>query len=378
MKTEQLHWTSEESDWGDTTLIDAQIVFCFGSNKALESSDCYAVLKERYGKAYVVGCSTAGEIIGTEVHDDSVVATALQFASTRVLGHTLTLQDNLTSLQAGRKLAGDLDQERLVHVLVLCDGLVSNGSDLARGMAEVLPDAVAVTGGLAGDGANFERTHVVADAKPAEKTVVVIGFYGDDLTVGYGSLGGWDTFGPERVVTRAEGNVLYELDGKSALQLYKEYLGEHADGLPATGLLFPLSVRVGDDEKGLVRTILAIDEKAQSMTFAGDIPVGSCARLMSANFSRLVDGASGAASAAQENLSSDADVALLISCVGRKMVLKQRIEEEVEAVQEVVGSGATLMGFYSYGEIAPFVKNSKCELHNQTMTITTFSERTKG
>jgi hypothetical protein len=199
--------------------------------------------------------------------------------------------------------------------------------------------------------------------------------YGSRLKVGFASLGGWDPFGTERLITRSRGNVLYEMDGRSALGLYRKYLGEHADGLPATGLLFPLSVRTRAADTPVVRTILSIDEKDQSLTFAGDVPEGSYARLMKANFDRLIDGAVGAARTSyQAGGSTTPDLALLISCVGRKLLLKQRIEEEVEGVRDVLGGSAVLTGFYSYGEISPFTPGAKCELHNQTMTITTLSE----
>jgi hypothetical protein len=205
--------------------------------------------------------------------------------------------------------------------------------------------------------------------------VSAVGFVGERLHIGYGSVGGWDPFGPERIVTRAEGNVLYELDGQSALALYRKYLGEQAGDLPASGLLFPLSIRADRSSRGIVRTILAISDTDQSMTFAGDIPNGSLAQLMRANFDRLVEGASGAA---RISVNPPGDrgpkLAMLISCVGRKMVLKQRVEEEVEAVQDIVGPDTVLTGFYSYGEIAPFSPTARCELHNQTMTITTWSE----
>jgi len=195
------------------------------------------------------------------------------------------------------------------------------------------------------------------------------------LRVGFGSLGGWDPFGPERRVTRSEGNILYELDGSPALDLYEQYLGEHAAGLPASGLLFPLTVRQHREEQGVVRTILAVNQATRSLTFAGDVPNGYYARLMRANFDRLLDGATGAAQTCFEAIGSRTpDVAILISCVGRKLVLKQRIEEEVESVQRVLGSEAVLTGFYSYGEISPFAPSARCELHNQTMTITTLSE----
>ena len=264
----------------------------------------------------------------------------------------------------------------MTHVFVCSDGTKVNGSELVRGMLRHLPADVVVTGGLAGDGERFEQTLVFADGQPAVGRIAALGFYGTRLKVGYGSLGGWDPFGPERIITRSSGNVLYELDRQPALALYKRYLGEHAAGLPATGLLFPLSVRAKGGRSELVRTILAVDEAAQSMTFAGDMPEGAYARLMKANFDRLVEGAHGAAAKSYETIGfSSPDLAVLISCVGRKLVLKQRIEEELEAVRDVLGEQAVLTGFYSYGEICPAAPNANCELHNQTMTITTFSER---
>jgi hypothetical protein len=251
-----------------------------------------------------------------------------------------------------------------------------NGSDLVKGLISHLPPQVSLTGGLSGDGERFKETLVLWDDPPERDAIAALGLYGGHLRVGYGSLGGWDSFGPERLITRSKANVLYELDGKSALALYKKYLGEHAKELPAAGLLFPLSLRTKEGETGVVRTILGIDEKEQSMVFAGNVPQGAYARLMKANFDRLIDGSIGAARTSYEAIGSSCpDLAILISCVGRKLVLKQRIEEEVEGVREVMGAQTILAGFYSYGEISPFIPGAKCELHNQTMTVTTFSEK---
>ena len=111
------------------------------------------------------------------------------------------------------------------------------------------------------------------------------------------------------------------------------------------------------------------------MTFAGDIPEGSYARLMKANFDRLIDGAAEAAKMSLDILGSfKPELVILISCVGRKLILKQRIEEEIEGVRDVLGNDACYTGFYSYGEISPSAGGAKCELHNQTMTITAFAE----
>jgi hypothetical protein len=350
-------------------------VLVFGATPILKEPRLLEQVRSTYPDAHVFGCSTAGEICGTRVGDESLVSTAVTFDHTRLRGGHISLGHVKNSLDAGESLAQSLDPEDLVHVFVLSDGLAVNGSDLARGLTKHLPNHVTVTGGLAGDGDRFQETLVFCDSVPEKEAIAVLGLYGRRLRVGYGSLGGWDPFGPERLITRSSGNVLYELDGRSALELYKKYLGEHAKGLPATGLLFPLSLRTKANETGVVRTILSVNEEKQSMTFAGDVPEGSYARLMKANFDRLIDGAIGAAKTSYQAIgSASPDLAILISCVGRKLVLKQRIEEEVEGVHHVLGDRTILTGFYSYGEISPFTPGAKCELHNQTMTITTFSE----
>ncbi|HJQ93592.1 MAG TPA: FIST N-terminal domain-containing protein [Candidatus Thermoplasmatota archaeon] len=371
MRVEQMSWIEGGRWTRPPVALRADLVLAFGGTAAMADPKHAMELRRAYPGALVIGCSTAGEIQATHLGDDGFVTTAVQFEQTPVRAATVDLAKGDDSTGAGRRLAAALPAPGLVHVLVLSDGHAVNGSDLARGLQDALGRGVAVTGGLAGDGTRFAHTFVLADAEPREGRVAAIGFYGDRIRIGYGSLGGWDPFGPQRIITRAKGNVLYELDGQPALGLYKKYLGEHAGGLPATGLLFPLAVRT-DGGSELTRTLLGIDESAQSLVFAGDVPQGATARLMKANFDRLVDGAQGAAEGA--SLREPADLAILISCVGRKLVLKQRVQEELEAVQAVLGPQAVMAGFYSYGEICPSAPDASCELHNQTMTVTTFRE----
>jgi hypothetical protein len=365
-------------------MNSAQVVFVFCAPSTLAEKKTFFQIKEFYPQAHILGCTTAGEICGTQVLDDSIVTTAVQFEYTEVRGTLVKLKQVVNSYDAGELLVKNLPQsilgktgkdQKLNHLFVLSDGLKVNGSELVRGLSNHLPEGVTITGGLAGDGDRFSETHVIMDGQPEKETIALLGFYGDRLHVGFGSLGGWDSFGPERIITRSNGNVLFELDGQSALELYKRYLGEHAKGLPATGLLFPLGIRMKSGETGVVRTILSIDEKEQTMTFAGDVPEGSYARFMKANFDRLIDGAIGAARASYQGIARNTPaLAILISCVGRKLILKQRIEEEVEGVRDILGSQAVLAGFYSYGEISPFALGTRCELHNQSMTITTLFE----
>lgn len=356
----------------------AQWVFVFGGRTKLEDPGTYAELKEMYPDAQILLCSTAGEILGSDVRDGSLSVTATVWEKTKIAAAQVTVASAEESQAAGKKLAAQLTQDGLAHVMVFSDGQRVNGTSLVHGLIETLPKHVAVTGGLVGDGADFKKTLVGLNAVPEEGRIVLLGFYGADLKVGYGSLGGWDPFGPERLITRAKTNVLYELDGQPALALYKEYLGEQAKNLPASGLLFPLQLRLKGEqgEEEVTRTLLNVDEKEQSLTFAGDMPEGVYARLMKANFDRLIDGAAGAGSMSAEGLGTRTpELAILISCIGRKLVLKDRVEEEIEAVREAIGKEAAVCGFYSYGEISPVAPTEKqCRLHNQTMTITTFRE----
>lgn len=382
MKIEQKKWTAENG-WktfspGSFTE-PPELVLVFGGNTPLKDKARFDEICSWYPQAHIISASTAGEIIKTEVSDDTLVLTAIKFEKTTLQFSEARITQAEESEEAGKKLAQALPKEGLVHVMIFSDGLFVNGTALVKGLLSELPENVSVTGGLVGDGARFKETLVGLDKIPEQKTLVCVGFYGSSIKVGYGSLGGWDSFGISRTITKATGNVLYELDDKPALALYKEYLGDLAKDLPASGLLFPLSLKVKTDigaEVEVVRTILAVDEKAQSMTFAGDMPEGVVTRFMKANFDRLVDGASGAASMSIESLGEGkAELAILVSCIGRKLVLKERIEDEVEAVQEKIGSQAAIVGFYSYGEISPTTPTERqCQLHNQTMTITTFRE----
>lgn len=353
------------------------LVLVFGASGLLDRAEPVHALLRAYPQSHVMGCSTAGEIFGTRLQDDSLSVAVVQFEHTRVASASTHVQSAKDSYQAGEYIAHSLNAPDLVAVFVLSNGTRINGSELVRALNDQLQGRVVVTGGLAGDGDRFERTWVITDGDLAEDSVAAVGLYGTRLRVGHGSKGGWDVFGPQRLVTRSEDNVLYELDGRPALDLYKEYLGDLVSGLPSSALLFPLALSEDREaQKTIVRTILGVDEANHSLTFAGDIPVGYYAQLMKANYDRLIDGASEAALMANEvdeRTQAGPILSVAISCVGRRLVLSERTEEELEAALEVLPGGVQQIGFYSYGEISPYASGT-CDLHNQTMTLTTLRE----
>jgi hypothetical protein len=364
-------WSSPLPAWdGPGTLV-----LVFGSSDLLDDDTDLRAVAAAFPSSAVIGCSTSGEILDSGVYDESITVAVTRFERTALALEVEPVSQS-SSAQMGRRIGTRLRErgDDLASVFVLSDGLDINGSDLAGGLAEGVHGSAVITGGLAGDGSRFERTWVLVDGRPAAGHVTAVGLYGTALEVGYGFEGGWTVLGPQRVVTRSEGNVLLELDGQPALELYKTYLGERAAGLPATALLFPLAIRTGEEaDRELVRTVLAVDESRQSMTFAGDVPQGSTAQLMRGTTEGLVDAAQGAAVSAR--LSGDEPtLAIAVSCVGRRLYLGQRVEDELEAVTSGLGPKCGLVGFYSYGELSP-VAAGTCDLHNQTMTITVFGER---
>lgn len=350
----------------------AQLVLVFGERMLLEEGNWFGQLKTQFPTAQILLCSTSGEIFRNAVQEGSLVYTAIEFENTRLRTAEASIQNHHESYEAGKNLSAQLIEPDLKLIFVLSDGSRVNGSALIEGLNENLDPHVTVSGGLAGDGARFEKTLVGLNHEPKEGAITAIGFYGDALKIGHGTMGGWDVFGPERQINKSSYNVLYEFGGKKALDLYKDYLGKYASELPGAALLFPLSLRTSKDAEPIVRTILSVNESDGSMVFAGDMPEGAYVNLMKANFDRLIDAAATASEQAMPQ-NTQPELAILVSCVGRRLALGQRIDEEIESAREILGSHTVLAGFYSYGEISPLT-TGKCELHNQTMTVTTLTE----
>lgn len=355
---------------------EPQLVTVFGAPAYFSHSRFLHGLQELFPRACLVGCSTAGEIGSEGVSEAGCVLTAVEFAGTRITPASTKLVSMEDSFDAGSRIGAELATPGLKAIIVFAPGVAINGSALVDGLTRRIGPQVLITGGLAADGGAFLRTWTLGPHGASTDEIVAIGLHGDALEFAHGSFGGWKPFGPVRRITRCEGNIVREIDGEPALAVYQRYLGEHARDLPASGLLFPFAI-VDDagNETGLIRTILGVDRNSGSITLAGAVESGSYLKLMHADTDRLVGGAKTAAEAARKMRSASSDsLAILVSCIGRKLVMGERVGEEVTAVSRVLGSTSVLTGFYSYGEISPRACGAACGLHNQTMTISWLGE----
>ena len=379
MDTASLSWNVIDRWQSQKTQFAPNLVLYFGSRETLSDSGRYRELREMFPDACLMGCSTDGQICGDEMMESGVNAIAVRFDATTIRTAIENAPNPGHSRTCGEAIGRTLASDDLAGVFVLSDGLAVNGSELVAGIGMHVGN-VPISGGLAGDGSQFIETMVGLNCPPESGKIAAIGFYGRSIKIGHGSAGGWDVFGPKRRITSAEGNVLFQLDGRAALDLYERYLGDdEIEALPGSALLFPLQIHDPKrPDHRLVRTVLAVDRDKRSMTFAGDMPEGWVAQLMRGNFDRLASGAAEAAQLARDDLGElkgSGGMAILVSCIGRKLLMGQHIATEIEAAGAALGPNLARIGFYSYGEITPHATSGICELHNQTMTITTMVER---
>jgi len=371
----QLETYLYENSWNRALDFDLDsentLILVFSTSNMEKIKKPLFELVQHYPKSIIIGASSSGEIFQNELYDESLSIAVMKFENTKLKHHLCHTISTETSYENGVKIANELKEDDLKGIFILSEGLDVNGSKLTEGIASSINSNIPITGGLAGDGDKFEKTWIISGGTPKANHICAVGFYGEHIHIESSSKGGWDSIGLHRVITKSKNNILYELDNKPALEIYKRYLGDKADELPASGLLFPLELKQEHDSiESKIRTILAVNEEDNSITFAGDLPEGNSVTFMKANFNRLINGAGEAAEELHLNEYKGENIlSIAISCVGRRLVLKSKTEEELDAVLDTLPSQTKQVGFYSYGEISPLA-SGKCDLHNQTMTLT--------
>lgn len=350
--------------------------FIFADKLYFDDEQINSFIKEHFKNSIISGCSTSGEISGKIFSEHSFCLTSIKFKSTTIKKVSVHINNPKDSYEVGLEIVNKLNNNQLKHIFILSDGNVVNGTRLLEGINKNISRTINVSGGLAGDNAEFIKTYVADENNQfCSNCISAVGFYGENIITESGSFGGWDSFGVDRLVTKSDENVVYEIDNQPALDLYKSYLGERSSELPGAAMYFPLEMRETEFSEPLVRTILGINEENKSITFAGNIPEGSSVRLMKTNFNRVIEGANKSGKLIRENLDDSPDLLIMISCVGRKIVLKQLTQDEVDAVTENFSEKTCFTGFYSHGEISKMKFVDSCKLHNQTMTLTAFTEK---
>lgn len=373
---------SANSDLESLTKNDKspEIIMIFGDTDELCDSKIPLSLKNQFPNCKIVGCSTGTNINNEKLQNNGISGTAIGFDSSKVEIASQEVTNSANSFEIGANLGAKLKKDDLVGVFILSDGLNVNGSDIVGGILSVLGGRVKVSGGLAGDGPRFGKTIIIDDGIAKENCVLAIGFYGKKLCFSHGSEGGWQEQGDSFEITKSSGNIMFELNGQNAYETYAKILGDKAKELPVSGLLFPLKIwHPNYPQHDIVRTLLAVDKENGSLTFAGDMPVGWRAQSMIGTNENLILGSKQAALKSIAKFTSEFEnikpnLCLFVSCVGRRLLMGDEAQKELNEVIESLPNGTNISGFYSYGEIAPHRLTNLCSLHNQTLTLTLIGE----
>ncbi|MDA8575872.1 FIST C-terminal domain-containing protein [Candidatus Marinamargulisbacteria bacterium] len=359
--------------WSSPIQLDADVdlVLVFGDKRLVKADSHNQIINRNFPNAVIAAVSTAGEIQGNQIYDNTLSLTAITFEKTSVSGIQVDLSNFKDSFNAGQELGKSFNQKELSHVLVFADGMMTNGADLVEGLESVLLDHITISGGLAGDGVSFNESIVGLNGNNQTNQAIVIGFYGTAIHVEHALQSGWTPLGPKKKITLSTKNTVYEFDHKPAIEFYKSYLKEQADSLPSSGLLFPIKL-FNDDDTQVIRTVVGLDTHDQSLRFAGNMPEGALSQIMHAAADDLLNGITQAAQTLEPH---HPDLVIMVSCVSRKLVLDNQIHDEVQDVYDCLShSNCSMAGFYSYGQINPGHTSKKSRLHNQTMTLIAIRE----
>ena len=319
------------------------------------------VLKNHFSQAAIIGTTTDGEIVNGNVVTHETVLSFTLFEHTLL---TCAISEEKESYARGKVLAQKLVDTDTRLLLLFSDGLSTNGELFLEGINEMAPSMM-VAGGLAGDYAKFEKTFVFTKEKILSQGAVGVAFKGKKLRVFNDYCFNWQKIGKALRITRCEGNRVYEIDGRSAVETYTHYLGQEiTDLLPSIGIEFPLiSNRNGID---VARAVLAKHED-NSLSFAGNMIEGESLYLGYGNLKKILQDSHRIPKAAAD---FQAEAIFVYSCMARRNFIGNAISQELEPLQEV----APTSGFFTYGE---FFYQQKNELMNQTMTVVALSESPK-
>jgi hypothetical protein len=337
----------------------------------------------------MIGGTTGGEISTEAISDDSIVIMAIhsnkiKFAT--ALGKNISKNE----LNAGKQLATNLLNQipkKLAKTLIMVpDGLAGNGTEIIKGAQSILGEYFEIVGGSLGDKSDFKKTYQYYNGKVYENSVPGL-LLGGNIKTATGIRSGWESIGNKMKVTKSESNIVYELDNEPALDFYEKVLGPvRSKKLPGIALEYPFGMI---DEKAMIngkemyfqlRAPLSIDKNKKSITFAAAIPEGKYVTITTASRNSIIGGSASASKQAKETFKGKKiDLMLIFDCIGRKLVLGKRTQEEITAVQNTLGKNIPMIGFFTYGEIGPIDKRVKelqsTRYHNQTTIVFLMGEK---
>ncbi|MBW4515503.1 MAG: FIST C-terminal domain-containing protein [Timaviella obliquedivisa GSE-PSE-MK23-08B] len=317
----------------------------------------------------LIGGTTDGElssVLGFE--QDSL--TLMVFCSDNItisagIGRGVS-KDPIAASEAAVQQAIAAHQEELQFCIALPESLTTSGVLMLDSLKQALGEQVPIFGGLTADQWRSQQTYQFFKTEVCSDAVTVLLFSGAIL-FSHGIASGWHPIGNSGRVTKAENNVVYEIDDQPALAFYHRYLG----ALPPSSE-YPLALFDADSDRHYMRAPTGIyDPSIGSITFFGDVPVQSTVQITEATHDEILSASQQSTMQALENYPGQAPAAaLFFSCASRRQILGSRTKEEYEQAQSCLTQSLPQLlpscGFYTNGEIAPLQQKGAAHYHNET------------
>lgn len=362
--------------------ITPDLVIVFSSVR-YDQKELIRGVREVAPQSLMSGCSDAGEITNRGPMKESVVVMAIK-SDTVTFTTALGMDVKAGPRNAGQAVARAIKENAPAPLRALAmfpDVLVGNGADIVRGVLDTMGAHFPVVGGAAGDDFLFQKTFQYHNGEVVSGAVAGVGFSGN-FSMGIGMRHGWVPIGMPMKVTKAEGAVLHELDGRPAVSIYEDYFGENTEDLrkeplARMAITYPLGIKVGESEEYLIRDPITVDEKG-SITCAAEIPEGSEVRLMIGSKEKAIEAAQEAARHLMSEFETEKTspkFVLMFNCIAREKLFGQKANEEIQAVMDILGRDVPLIGFYTYGEQAPLggeirdTEKIDSRFYNETMVM---------
>ena len=332
-----------------------------------------------------VGCTAAGVIVGNVVYEESVGVMVIGGEGIHVTApikiEHIGSDMRATGKAFGQKLKeGGMEDLRLA--LIFSDALSGNGTELVRGVFEIMGGQFALTGGAAGDDMDFKKTYQYWNNAVFTDTAVGIGI-GGNINFATAANHGWRAIGIAHKATKTNGTTLIELDGKPAFSVYQDYFGDHANdikkALSLTAVTYPLGMKT-DSDQIMIRVPLAVKDDG-SIVCGAEVLEGSEIRLMIGTREDAISAAEETIRKVINKVSGEKRVLFISDCVARKILFGTHKEEELTMLKNIVGENTKIFGFYSYGQIAPLdnpprdVNTCDPGFYEQSISLASFGER---
>lgn len=325
----------------------------------------------------IFGATSSGEFISSEISEGGIIIMLLDM-NPDYFKLLLLETGEQTTLENAKQigLAGKNTYSNAAF-LIASGWLTQDGENIVEGITEGFGAGVTIFGGMAGDDLALDGPFVFTNGQSSSKGLLALIINEDKIQINGIATCGWKPIGTTKTVTKSEGNIVYTIDDKPALDMILKYLGVDYDFdsgkeiVTQLGALYPLQME-REGVAPVMRTAMFANRNDRSLICAGNIPQGSKVKFSLPPDFDAIEQVVEECKQLKIEKQPEADALIMFSCISRHLSFGVLIKEEIEQIQQLWN--VPLAGFFSYGEFGRS-KSGKHEFHNNTCCVVALKEK---